>query len=128
MPRNVTNPRPQATEIAIQTLFRSRCRILCPGVSLVAVPNAAKRSQWAAAQVKREGLATGFPDMMALAPGGKIAFLEFKTLKGRLTENQQEWQERLSQMGFPVGVFRDADAAVEFLRAQGFPFIGRISA
>jgi hypothetical protein len=31
-------------------------------------------------------------------------------------------------MGFPCGVFRDADEAVEFLREQGFPFVGRIAA
>jgi hypothetical protein len=97
-------------------------------VSLVAVPNAAKRSQWAAQRAKREGLATGFPDMMALAPGGKAAFLEFKAPKGVLSDNQGDWLDRLHGMGFPCGVFRDADAAVEFLRSNGFPFIGRIAA
>jgi hypothetical protein len=115
------------SEIAIQTLFRSRCRIMCPGVSLVAIPNAAKRTQWAAQRAKREGLATGFPDMMALAPG-KVAFIEFKSDAGRLSDNQSEWIERLIGMGFPCGVFRDADAAVDFLRQHGFPFIGRIAA
>jgi hypothetical protein len=117
----------QQSEIAIVTLFRSRCRIMCPAVALVAVPNAAKRSQWAANQAKREGMATGFPDMMALAPG-KIAFLEFKAAKGKLSDNQGEWLDRLHGMGFPCGVFRDADRAVEFLREHGFPFIGRIAA
>jgi hypothetical protein len=117
-----------ASELEIQTLFRSRCRILCPAVSVVAVPNAAKRSQWAAQRAKREGLATGFPDMMALAPGAKAAFIEFKSAKGRLSESQSEWIERLQGMGFPCGVFRDADDAVEFLREQGFPFVGRIAA
>lgn len=114
------------SELGLVTLFRSRCRILCPGVSLVAIPNAAKRTVWAAGQAKREGMATGFPDMMALAPG-KIAFLEFKAEKGRLSEAQSEWLDRLHEMGFPCGVFRDADEAVEFLRGNGFPFIGRFA-
>lgn len=117
-----------ASEIAIQTLFRSRMRILAPAVSIVAVPNAGKRTRWAAQQVRREGLAKGFVDLIALAPEGKIAFLEMKAAKGRLTESQSEWQERLARMGFPVGVFRDADAAVEFLRTNGFPFIGSVFA
>lgn len=116
-----------STEIEIVTLFRSRCRIMCPGVSIVSIPNAAKRTQWAAQRAKREGLATGFPDIMALGPG-KVAFLEFKTAKGKLSDNQGEWLDRLHGMGFPCGVFRDADAAVEFLRGQGFPFVGRIAA
>lgn len=115
------------SEIQIQTLFRSRCRILCPAVSIIAIPNAGKRSQWEAQRAKREGLATGFPDIMALAPG-KVAFIEFKSAKGRLSDNQGEWLDRLHGMGFPCGVFRDADEAVEFLRSNGFPFIGRLAA
>lgn len=114
-----------ASEIQIQTLFRSRARIMCPGVRIVAVPNAGKRSQWAARQVKREGLATGFPDLIALAPG-KVAFLEMKSAKGRVAPNQSDWHDTLAGMGFPVGVFRDADSAIEFLRANGFPFIDQV--
>ena len=120
------------SEIAIQTLFRSRARILCPAVHIVAVPNAGKRSQWAAAQVKREGLATGFPDIMCLFShgGGEnaipvAAYIEFKSAKGRLSENQSEWIERLGRMGFPVTVARDADEAIEWLRGIGAPFIDR---
>jgi hypothetical protein len=116
-----------SSEIEIVTLFRSRCRIMCPRVSIVAIPNAAKRTQWAAQRAKREGMAAGFPDIVALAPG-LVAFLEFKTAKGKLSDNQAEWLDRLHEMGFPCGVFRDADAAVEFLRAHRFPFIGRIAA
>ena len=114
-----------ASEIQIQTLFRSRARIMCPGVCLVAVPNGGKRSQWAAGQAKREGLAKGFPDLIALAPG-KVAFIEMKSAKGRVRADQTEWIDRLKAMGFPAGIFRDADSAVEFLRAEGFPFIDRV--
>lgn len=116
------------SEIAIQTLFRSRCRILCPAVSLVAVPNAGKRSQWAAAQVKREGLATGFPDMLCFWKGPGIAAIEFKAAKGRVSDNQTEWHDRLNGMGIPTTICRDANQAVDFLRTCGAPFIGRISA
>jgi hypothetical protein len=111
-----------ASEIAIQTRFRSRCRIHCPGVSLVAIPNGAKRGQLAMNQARREGAAWGFPDMMALAPG-KVAFLEFKAEKGVLSPNQEDWQERLDRLGFPVGVFRDPESAIAFLRSHGFPFL-----
>ena len=115
----------EQSEIKIQTLFRNRARIVCPSVRLVAVPNGGKRSQWAATQAKREGLAKGFPDLIALAPG-KIAFLEIKSAKGRESESQSEWLGVLNAMGFPCGVFRDADSAIEFLRVQGFPFIDRV--
>lgn len=121
------------SEIAIQTLFRSRARILCPSVHIVAIPNAGKRSQWAAAQVKREGLAKGFPDIMCLWAAGigytpipYQAFIEFKSEKGSVKIDQSEWIERLQSCGFPVAVHRDADHAIEWLRSLGAPFIDRV--
>lgn len=110
------------SELAIQTLFRSRCRIQCPQVSIVAIPNGGKRGQKALNQARREGAAWGFPDVMALAPG-KVAFLEFKAEKGTLSANQEDWLDRLHTLGFPCGVFRDADKALAFLREHGFPFL-----
>lgn len=112
------------SELEIQTLFRSRARIQCPAVRIVAIPNAAKRSQWAAQRAKREGLATGFPDVMCLA-GGRVAFIEFKAAKGVLSANQQDWLGWLRSDGFPVMVARDPDDALEFLRTNGFPFLAR---
>jgi hypothetical protein len=116
------------SEIEIVTLFRSRCRTLCPGVSIVAVPNAAKRSQWAAQRAKREGMAAGFPDILCFWKGPGIAAIEFKTAKGPLSDNQREWLERLLCFGIPAMVCRDPDEAMEFLRRSGAPFIGRIAA
>lgn len=116
------------SEIQIVTLFRSRCRILCPAVSIVAVPNAAKRSQWAAQRAKREGMATGFPDILCFWKGPGIAAIEFKVSKGKLSISQEEWLDRLSNIGIPVTVSRDPDHAVEFLRSCGAPFVGRIAA
>jgi hypothetical protein len=116
------------SEIQIVTLFRSRARIICPAVAIVAIPNAAKRSQWAATQAKREGMATGFPDIMCLWEGGGIAFIEFKAKGGLLRESQSEWLERLSEMGFAATVSRDPDHALDFLRGLGAPFVGRLAA
>ena len=116
------------SEIEIVTLFRSRCRILCPAVSVIAVPNAAKRSQWEAQRAKREGLATGFPDVLCFWKGRGVAAIEFKSDTGRLSPAQVEWLARLRDMDVPCIVSRDADHALEFLRSVGAPFIGRIAA
>jgi hypothetical protein len=118
----------ERSELAIQTLFRSRCRILCPAVSIVAIPNAGKRGQKAMNQARREGAAWGFPDVACLAPGGRAAFIEFKRSDGKLSDSQAEWIERLRGMGFPATVARDPDDALAWLRAQGFPFIERSAA
>lgn len=114
------------SEIAIQTLFRSRMRILAPAVSIIAVPNAAKRTQWAAQRAKREGMSAGFPDILCFWKGPGVAAIEFKAAKGKLSDNQAEWLDRLHAMGIPCTVSRDADHAVEFLRSAGAPFVGRM--
>lgn len=114
------------SEIQIVTLFRNRAKILCPGVNIVGVPNAAKRTQWAANRAKREGMATGFPDVMCLWEGRGCCFIEFKTDKGRTSIAQDEWLERLTELGFLATVSRDPDHALQFLRDAGAPFIGRM--
>lgn len=111
------------SELAIQTKFRSRARILCPAVAIVAIPNAAKRGQKALNQARREGAAWGFPDMLCFWRGGHVAAIEFKSASGKLSDNQTEWLDRLNGMGIPATVVRDPDAAIDFLRRAGAPFI-----
>ena len=112
------------SELEVVTRFRARARIHCPAVRIVAVPNAAKRGQKALNSLRREGAAFGFPDLMLLWPNRGIAFIEFKNSEGgRLSDNQREWIARLRAMGFPASVQNDADAALEFLRHCGAPFL-----
>lgn len=118
-------PKPAVREIDIQAGFKSRLRYVAPAVSLVAIPNAGKRSQWAAMQVKKEGMATGFPDCMCIWEGGGVCFIEFKTPKGRLSDNQAEWIERLGARGHKVAVVRSIDEALAFLRDCGAPVMER---
>lgn len=114
-----------ASEIEIVTRFRARVKILCPAVSVVAIPNGGKRTVGAAVRAKREGMSAGFPDVLCFWKGPGIAAIEFKAAKGRLSDNQAEWLDRLTEMGIPATVSRDPDHALEFLRAAGAPFLGR---
>lgn len=118
------------SESDIQTRFRSRMRILAPEVRLVAMPNAGKRTAWEAQQRKREGLAKGWPDLGAhwchgfgRSPVPHVAWLEFKDRKGSLSIEQHDNLNWLTQAGFPCGVFRSVETAIEFLRQQGAPFL-----
>ena len=121
-------PSPAMSEVETQTLFRSRARMICPAVLLIAIPNAGKRTRWAAGQARREGMTAGAPDLIALWPNGGVAFIEMKSAKGRLQPNQVEMLERLDGYGHSAFVARTADEALEFLRACGAPFIGRVMA
>jgi hypothetical protein len=118
----------EADEIAIQTQFRAKMRIVAPQVMLVGVPNAGKRTAWERRQRGKEGLTPGFPDMIALHDG-RAAFLEFKRGDGALSTAQIEVLNRLMRLGFTVGVFRSAETVIEWL-ASLWPhaFVGRIAA
>ena len=87
----------------------------------------AKRTQWAAQRAKREGMASGFPDILCFWAGRGVAAIEFKTAKGKLSDNQAEWIDRLTAMDIPATVSRDPDHALDWLRGLGAPFIGRLA-
>ena len=109
-------------EIAIQTRLRSRMKTFAPTVRLVAVPNGMKTTAWSAMKARREGMSSGFSDLIALAPG-HIAFLEIKARTGSLSGEQINWLNWLTSAGFACGCFRSVETAIAFLREQGFPFM-----
>lgn len=111
------------TEIQIQSAFRKRLRYVAPAVSVVAVPNAGKRGPAAVRQAKREGMSSGFPDVMALWAGG-LCFIEFKRLGGAISDNQAEWLERLTRWGHHARVCYSPEQALAFLAECGAPITG----
>ena len=114
------------TELQEQQAFRKRLYYAAPEVKLVAVPNAARRTQWEARRAKAEGLAAGFPDLVAMWPGGGVAFIEMKRLKGGvISPNQADWIDLLGRYGFAAAVCPGADAAIAFLRQCGAPIRDR---
>jgi hypothetical protein len=113
-------------ELAIQSRFRSRMKMLAPKVRLFAVPNAGKRSVWEAGRAKAEGLMPGVPDLVALWSNqgiAGVAFLEFKTRTGSISEAQADWLTWLHMADHNVGVFRHPDTALAFLKQCGAPFL-----
>ena len=113
------------TEADLAQALRKRLYYNAPTVHLVAVPNGGKRTLWAARQAKKEGLASGFPDLVALWPARGVAFIELKLPKGKVSDNQTEWLARLDYMGHDSAVCRSVDEAVAFLRKCGAPVMER---
>ena len=56
-----------------------------------------------------QGDGAGFPDLLMVRPGQVIA-AELKGPRGRLTERQEWWIERLKAGGMPAYVWRPANA------------------
>lgn len=111
-PRNAGQ---EQDELTIQVSFRRKMRELAPTVKLVAIPNAGRRSSWEQIKRAKEGLISGFPDLMALHQG-RVAFLEFKSGIGSIDVKQVDQMNWLHRNAFPVGAFRSVDTAVEWMR------------
>jgi len=107
----------QATYIA----YMRRCE---KHVLAHAVTNAAKRTRWVAAKVKREGLYTGWPDTEAHWNRGH-GLIEFKNGTAMPDQDQISVLNRLHEMGHNVAVCRTMEGAVRWLRSVGAPLTAR---
>jgi len=98
--------------------FRSALKKKAPHMRAVAVPNAGKRGWKAINQAKKEGMSSGFPDLIILG-GNRIAFLEFKAAKTMPTSNQVFWMNWMIEQGYAVACVRSKEAAIAFLEREG---------
>lgn len=102
-------------------LLAKRC---FPQVLMAAVPNAhaAKSKDKRQAQRfgqarKKEGVVTGFPDLVICLPAGRVLLWELKAPKGSTSAAQNLVHARLFDMGHPVQVIRTIEQAAEALWA-----------
>lgn len=82
------------------------------------IPNEGKRSMRAGAQLKREGLKKGVPDLHLAWPMGKYhgLYIEMKRRAGETPGAEQaDWLENLNAAGYCVCWARGADEAVQAL-------------
>ena len=82
------------------------------------IPNEGKRTVRTGAQMKREGMKSGVPDLHLAWPMGKFhgLYIEMKRRAGETpTQNQADWLENLHNAGYCVCWCRGADEAVQAL-------------
>ena len=68
---------------------------------------------------KAAGVLPGMPDLTVCLPGGRVAFVEVKAAKGRVSEAQHEIHARLRGLGHLVVVARSIDDAAAAFRLAG---------
>jgi len=83
------------------------------------IPNEAKRTPMLASRMKARGLRAGVADLCVMLSGGKVAWLELKTLKGSQSEAQKNFAEICLVLGHPYAVAHDLDEALAALRRWG---------
>lgn len=90
-----------------------------PGVMLFHIPNGEARSKATGARLKAMGVMAGAPDLIAVLPGGRCAFMEVKSLSGRQSKEQRAFQDVCAAGQTPYAIVRTLDEALETLRRWG---------
>ena len=67
--------------------------------------NAGKRNP---GRARAAGIASGEPDMRIYLPMGRTLFIELKTAKGNLSENQKKYHQKLKSLGHMVHIVKAA--------------------
>ena len=104
----------QRTESGEQEAVVQFCELM--RIPVVHIPNEGKRRAAYAAQMKRMGLAKGFPDLFipVARSGFHGLFIELKRDHGsKPTEPQRAWVEYLNRAGYRAAVCHGADAAMK---------------
>lgn len=103
-----------------------RSYLALKGYRSVAVPNGATLSGDARkraiqmANLKRDGLTPGFPDLIVYGGAGKIGHIEVKVEGGKQTETQIECERWLIECGQNVAVCRSLADIDETLNRWGW--------
>ena len=110
-------------ESLLQEAIIKYARLKYPDEIIYAIPNGAKRGIVQASIMKRTGLLAGVPDIFIAkpfsSPKGLIQFhglyMEIKTSKGVLSENQKTIIPKLQEKGYQVEIIRSLDDAIKIL-------------
>lgn len=108
-------------EARIQTEFFDLIDIYFPNIPdklIFAVPNGGSRHIREAANLKRQGVKPGVSDVIVLIPKKGFASLciEFKTSKGKQSDEQKEFQNQAESCRSKYVIVRSASQAIEELR------------
>lgn len=78
-------------------------RFFYPQSIIFAVPNGGSRNAIEGANLKRSGVLAGVSDLIVIH-NRKCYFFEVKQLKGKQTDNQKEFEEKVNAQGFEYHV------------------------
>ena len=91
--------RPCHLESEIQAACVNWFRLKYPQYVIFSVPNGGSRNLLEAVHLKSEGALAGVADLIALAPSA-LLFVEMKTKKGKQTQHQKVFEEKVCALGF----------------------------
>ncbi len=102
-----TKHKPRHEESKIQQAVVQWFRLQYPKYIIAAVPNGGFRNAREAAIMQREGV---LADLVVIAQRN-VLFLEMKTTKGKQSDKQKDFQNKVSKLGFEYIVCRSFEQA-----------------
>jgi hypothetical protein len=100
------------------------CERHVPQLKLLhSIPNGGKREVKTAVWLKKEGQKSGVPDIFLPVPrqGKHGLYIEMKSEKGNLTDNQRWWRDKLIEQGYRFDLCRSWEHAKDsILNYLGF--------
>jgi hypothetical protein len=82
-----------------------------PGTLVATIPNMGAFGQ--------HGLTKGLPDLLVMAPGLPVGFIELKTDKGAISEAQIHFKDRCESLSIPHAITRGRDEPIRLLEQWG---------
>lgn len=88
------------------------------GTLLIHVPNGRRRSIRDGIKLKLEGVTAGVADLILFVPsrGWHGLMIEMKSSKGKQSQSQKEWAERVTAMGYRYEIAKSIDDFVEIIQ------------
>lgn len=108
-------------EDALQRQVASFLNVTCPDLIWFHPANGEARDARTGAKLKAMGVRRGVPDLVFVLPTGKVAFIELKAPKGRLTPHQIAFASDCDELGVPYLVCRSLAEVQGALNAWGVP-------
>lgn len=86
---------------------------------LFAIPNGGTRNVREAVNLKAQGVKSGVSDLFLALPTSTHSglWIELKSPKGKLSESQKEWLDRMDTCGYSTSVCYSVDMAIDAIKA-----------
>lgn len=101
----------------LQAAIVAYLRAVLPDARVAAIPNGGARTPAEGAIFKRTGVLAGMPDLVVILNGGRVAWLEVKAGKGRLSDKQSALGIWFASHGHLWACVRSVDQVRECLAA-----------
>lgn len=107
------------TETELQKSVIQWLDLVKPAACWFHVPNESKAHVSHRKKLREMGVKAGVADLVFVLPGGKVGFIELKTLKGIASKKQRAFQGLVQYFGAPYELARSIDDMERILRDWG---------